>query len=104
MLALNEGNVISARSLVEQAVALFKEMRQQHGTTLSLYALAKVAAAQGDHARSQALCEESLALARQAGDKENIAFSLEGLAAAVAAQERHAWAVQLWSVAEALVT
>jgi hypothetical protein len=88
--------------LVEQAVTLFKEMRQQHGTTLSLYAFAKVAAAQGDYPRSQTLCEEGLALARQVGDRENIAYSLEGLAAALAAQGKHARAARLWGAAETL--
>jgi DNA-binding CsgD family transcriptional regulator len=81
---------------------LFKEMKQQHGTSLSLYALAQVAAAQGDHAGSQALYEQGVVVVRKSGDKWTITSGLEGLAAAVAAQGNHVWAAHLWGAAEAL--
>jgi hypothetical protein len=61
MLALDEGDTARAASLVEQALALFKEIRQQHGMALSLYALARVATVQGIHTDSQALYEQGLA-------------------------------------------
>src|SRR5258708_36464436 len=83
-------------------MALFQEMKLQDGTALSLYALAQVAAAQGDHAGSQALYEQGLVVVRKSGDKWTIPSGLEGLAAAVAAQGNHAWAAHLWGTAEAL--
>jgi predicted ATPase/class 3 adenylate cyclase len=101
LLALARGDLPSARSQIEQAVALFKEMRQPHGTVISLYSLAKVSAAQRDQARAQALCEEGIALARQAG-KVNMAPGLEGLAAAVAALGKSVWAARLWGAAHTL--
>jgi DNA-binding CsgD family transcriptional regulator len=102
VLALAERETASARSLAEQALTLFKEMKQQHGTALSLYVLAEVATVGGDYARSQALYEQGVGVARESGDKGMITSGLEGLAAAVAAQGNHAWAAHLWGTAEAL--
>ena len=48
MLALSEGDTARAASRVEQALALFQEMKRQDGTALSLYALARVATVQQD--------------------------------------------------------
>src|SRR5260370_28865146 len=101
MLALDEGNPASARSQVEQALALFKEMQLLDGTVLSLYAFAEVATLQGDDVHSQALYEEGIAVARKASDKLAITSGLEGLAVTVAAQGNYAWAAHLWGAAEA---
>jgi ATP/maltotriose-dependent transcriptional regulator MalT len=102
LLDLEEGNITSARSLVEKALALFQEMKQRHGTALSTSALARVSAAQGDHARARALYEESITLAMKVEDKLHIASGLEGLARVVARQGKFTWATQLWGAAEAL--
>jgi DNA-binding CsgD family transcriptional regulator len=83
-------------------VALFKEMRQRHGTTVSLYALAQVVGASGDDTRSQSLYEEGIAVARKEGNRQTIAFGLEGLARVVAAQGEVSWAARLWGAAETL--
>ena len=102
LLALGEGETALAYSRVEQAVALFKEMRQQHGTTVSLYALAQVVEASGDDARSQSLYEEGIAVARKEGNRQTVAFGLEGLARVVAVQGEVSWAARLWGAAETL--
>ena len=102
MLALSEGDMALACSQVEQALALYQEMKLQHRTALSLYALAQVAETCGDSARSRALYEQGVVLARESGDKGKIPAGLEGLAAAVAAQGNNAWAAHLWGAAEAL--
>src|SRR5207253_11432463 len=86
LLALGEGETALAHSRVEQAVALFKEMRHRYGTTVSLYALAQVVAAQGDDARAQSLYEEGIAVARKTGNRQTVAPGLEGLARWVAGQ------------------
>jgi len=102
LLALGEGDTALAYSRVEQAVALFKEMRHRYGTTVSLYTLAQVVAAQGDDARAQSLYEEGIAVARQEGNRQMVAVGLEGLARVVAVQGALSWAARLWGVAEAL--
>jgi len=100
MLALSEGDTAGATSRVEQALALFQEMKRQDGTAHSLYALAKVATVQQKYAHSQALYEQGVKVARESGDKLTIIPGLEGLAAAVAAQRNHVWAAHLWGAAE----
>jgi ATP/maltotriose-dependent transcriptional regulator MalT len=102
LLDLEEGDTTSARSLVEQAVALFQEMKQRHGTALSTSTLARVVAAQGDDARARALSEESIRLAIKADDKLNIVSGMEGLTGVVEAQGKYAWAARLWGAAQAL--
>jgi hypothetical protein len=83
-------------------VALFKEMRHQYGTTVSLYTLAQVVEASGDDARSQSLYEEGIAVARKEGNRQTVAFGLEGLARVVAVKGALSWAARLWGAAETL--
>ncbi len=99
--ALNEGDTARAASQVEQALALFQEMKLPYGTILSLYALAQVAEASGNHMDSQTLYEQGVMLTSKSGNKRTLAFGLEGVAAAVAAQGNPAWAAHLWGAAEA---
>jgi predicted ATPase/class 3 adenylate cyclase/DNA-binding CsgD family transcriptional regulator len=101
MLALDEGDTALAHSLTTQALALFQEMKL-HGTALPLYAVAEVAAVEGDAPRAQVLYEQGVGVARKAGDQRMITPGLEGLAAAVAAQGKPVWAAHLWGAAEAL--
>jgi predicted ATPase/class 3 adenylate cyclase len=75
LLALGEGETALAHARVEQAVALFKEMRHQYGMTVSLYALAQVVEASGDDARSQSLYEEGIAVARKEGNRQTVAVA-----------------------------
>ena len=91
-----------AQARVEQAVALFKEMRHQYGMTVSLYALAQVITAQGNDAGSQSLYEEGIAVACKTGNRQTVAFGLEGLARVVAVQGELSWAARLWGAAETL--
>src|SRR5215472_16600953 len=77
-------------------------MRQQHGTTISLYAFAQVVEASGDDVRAQSLYEEGIAVAGRAGNRETLTFGLEGLASVVAVQGELAWAARLWGAAETL--
>jgi predicted ATPase/DNA-binding CsgD family transcriptional regulator len=101
LLALSEGDMASARSLTAQALALFQEMKL-HGTALPLFAVAEVAAAEGDAPRAQALYEQGVGVAMKAGDQRTLTSGLEGLAATVAAQGNHVGAAYLWGAAEAL--
>ena len=85
-----------------EAVALFQELKQQHGTALSTTTLARVLAAQADDAKARSLFIESITIAMKADDKLNIASSLEGLANVVGRQGNRAWAARFWGAAEAL--
>ncbi len=107
-LALMQGDLVTARSLVEESVALYKEMGHRHDTGWSLSILARVLAAQGDYAEARDLYEESLNITREVSNKLHIASGLEGLAAVVAShgglpgEQGIQWAAQLWGAAEVL--
>jgi ATP/maltotriose-dependent transcriptional regulator MalT len=65
-----------ARSLLEEALALFREVGDPAGSVSVLYLLATVLFYQGDYARAQALLEESRVRSREARDVQNHAASL----------------------------
>jgi tetratricopeptide (TPR) repeat protein len=109
LLALQEGDVIGARAVIEQGLVLFREMRHRHGTTHTLYALAKVAVCEKESARACDLYTESLAEAIAVGDKLQIINGLEGLACLITenATSQHAehslmLAARLWGQAAML--
>ena len=100
-LALSQGNASEARSLAEEALALFRETGHRQGISLSLCLLARVEANQGNYQTARALYEQSLATAfRGIDDIGLVASCLEGLAVVVAAQGELIWAVRLWGAAE----
>ena len=99
---LQQGDTVKARLLLEEDVALSREIGYRHGTATSLSLLGKVAASQGDYSAARAFYEESLAMGREVGDNLGIAFYLEGLAGVVAVQGERLWATRLWGAAEAL--
>jgi ATP/maltotriose-dependent transcriptional regulator MalT len=100
--ALNMGEIASARTLVEQSLALYTEIEHRHGIAEALLAAGRVAAAEGNYAEARTHYEKGLALAREIGDRLYIASYLEGLATVVAKQGDLAWAVRLWGAAASL--
>jgi len=100
--ALNQGDITTARIRVEEGLAVYREMEHREGIAESLSLLGRVEASRGDHAFARALYGESLAMAKEIGDKELIASGLEGLASVVAVQGESAWAARLWGTAEAM--
>jgi ATP/maltotriose-dependent transcriptional regulator MalT len=102
--ALSQANIALARSLVEESMALCREMGLAW-TTFFVWShdlLTKVEALQGDYATARSHYEEALPRASKVDDKELILACLEGLADVVAAQGEPAWAARLWGAAEAL--
>ncbi len=97
-----QGDIASARTRVEESLALYREMDHREGIAEALSLLGRVEAAWGDHTSARTLYKESLAIANDIGDKELIASGLEGLASEVASQGEPAWAARLWGTAEAL--
>lgn len=78
-LAWVQGHHTAARALLEESLALSRELGDKAGIALSLNYLGFVMRAQGDYVTARALLEESLALSRELEDKAGIASSLNNL-------------------------
>ncbi|HKV01580.1 MAG TPA: LuxR C-terminal-related transcriptional regulator, partial [Ktedonobacteraceae bacterium] len=100
--ALSQGDLVTARSLAEKSVAVYREIGHRHGTANSLGLLGKVTALEGDYAAARTLYEQSLAISSELGEKWVAAVFLVALGQVVAAQRQLAWAAQLWGASEAL--
>jgi predicted ATPase/class 3 adenylate cyclase/Tfp pilus assembly protein PilF len=75
LLALRQSDS-NAGKLLQESLALFRELGDKWGVPYSLHHLAHVAERQGDYERSAALFEESLALFRDVGNRWGIGWSL----------------------------
>lgn len=78
-LASLQGDVDQAARLVEQSLALRRELGDEAAIAHSLNGLGIAVGARGDHTHARALFEESLALARKLADPSRIAISLNNL-------------------------
>ncbi len=79
LVAYEQGDYPSARAMLEESLALSREIGDKSGIAHSLNNLGLVAMEQGDYSSARALYEESLALRRELGDKWGIANSLGNL-------------------------
>ena len=79
ILALDQGDYAAARALVEESLAVGRDLGDKRSIVLSIHNLGAVAREQGDYAAARSLLEESLAVGRDLGDKRNIALSLNSL-------------------------
>jgi non-specific serine/threonine protein kinase len=79
-LAHSQGAYAAARSIVEAALALWRDQGDRHGMVASLNTLGIVAKAEGDHARATVLLEEMLREARALGETGRVATGLNNLA------------------------
>jgi predicted ATPase/DNA-binding CsgD family transcriptional regulator len=68
-----------ATALLEESLALYRDLGDERGIATALQTLGSVAREQGHYARAQALHEESLTLSREAGYREGVAWSLNEL-------------------------
>jgi tetratricopeptide (TPR) repeat protein len=101
-LATAQGDYPEARSLHEEALALYRELGDQRGVAACLDNLGNVAGDQGDYLGARSLHDEALALIRGLGDQRQCASCLERLARLAAAQGRHRRGARLLGAAEAL--
>ena len=99
--AFMRGDTIKAHDLIEQSLALDREMGTRWHTCWALAFLGRIKVQLSDFAGAHTLLEESLAEARTLDDWVQ-AFCLERLAVVVVAQGEHAWAARLFSVAASL--
>jgi predicted ATPase/DNA-binding CsgD family transcriptional regulator len=80
MIASARGNDTRARTLLEESLALAREVGDKGRVAYALLSLGSVLIGQGEHTRSWALLEESLALFKELNDTEGMAWSLYFLA------------------------
>jgi predicted ATPase len=78
-LAYRQGKVEQARSLLEENVAVCRQLNDRQSVLESLQNLGHVASHQGDFASARIYREESLVISRELGDKWAIAGALIGL-------------------------
>ncbi len=72
-LALLQADYIAGKPLLQEGLAIFKELGERKWVAISLSRLWSAAWTQGDHTSAQELAEENLAIRRELGDKRGIA-------------------------------
>ena len=80
VLAGEQGDYVSADTLIRESLDIARQLRDKQGVAVSLNALAVHARDRGDVAVAQSLLEESLVLWRELGDQKAVARSLSNLA------------------------
>jgi len=98
----SEGETARALSLLEESLAIFREMDSRWYVALTLQALGRVKVQQGELPAACSSYQESLALCQQLGEKWILPFNLEELASIIATQGDIKRAAQVWGAAEAL--
>lgn len=79
-LARTQGDYVSARSLYEESLAIFRELGDRGAVAATLLNLANISQAQSDFALAQSSSEEALAKFRELGSSRGIAGALSNLA------------------------
>ena len=87
LVALQEGDVALARSLLEESLAISVRTGERESYAESLSALGKVAARQNDLTEAHALYKESLEIIMETGNQWRMIPCLEGLASVIAEQK-----------------
>ena len=75
-LAWFQGELRRGNVLLEESLALYRDLGDYAGTAFTLLVLGRIAVSQGDRKRGATLVEESLALSRQQGNEWGIARAL----------------------------
>jgi tetratricopeptide (TPR) repeat protein len=85
-----QGDYMAARPLLEESLALFREIGDRAGTAEAQIGLAQVLQFQGDLPAARSLFEEVLTIARELGFIEDMASCLRGLGMVACGQEDYA--------------
>jgi tetratricopeptide (TPR) repeat protein len=96
VLAGDQGDHAAAQQLLQESLAIARELKDSSGVGVSLNALAVFARDRGELAAAQALFEESLALCRESGDRMAEARARSNLASVVRLQGDNARARSLY--------
>ena len=102
VLASQQGDHASARSLLEESVGIARAEHDTWGTAVALNALAVILSDGGDVVEARALFEENVALWKDLSDRAAVARSLSNLAKVVKAQRDYATAHALYGEALAI--
>jgi len=76
-----QGNYDLAMQVLEQSLAIFREIRSIHGMAITLGSIAYTYLEKGDIEQARATFRSSLKMSHKVGDKTMIATDLEGIAA-----------------------
>lgn len=98
----SEQDFAAAQALVEESLALLKEVGDRRGIAKAHYRLGCITFEQDDYDTALAFFERSLAVLGELEDRWALASCLEGIAAVAAGQGNPAWAIRLCAAAEAL--
>lgn len=85
-LALSQGDYISARSLYEESLAIFRQLGDRGAVAATLVSLGGTAHSQGEVVLARAYFEEALQKFRELGGRRGIASALSALAIALHSQ------------------
>jgi tetratricopeptide (TPR) repeat protein len=96
------GDFERAEALLEENLAMARELKHPHFTAMSLLGLGIVATRRGDHGQAKTLLEEGLVLSRKLGYIVSVAECLETLAGLAGALGDFPRAARLWGAADAL--
>jgi tetratricopeptide (TPR) repeat protein len=79
LLARQQAELERARTLFDQALALYRELDDKRGLALTLLGRGRVAFAQGEYERARACYDEALGLAREIAATDIVSTSLSNL-------------------------
>jgi predicted ATPase/class 3 adenylate cyclase len=101
-LVMAQGDLELGTKLLEESLALYRELGDDVGTARALTFLGYAANLQGDHERARILGEEALALSRRLHDLWNVCLTLNILAFTAYDQDAQEKAAALWEESLAL--
>ncbi len=99
---IEEGDLDSAVSQLEESLALCRELGDMRVATISLHTLGMIELIRGDLDRGAATLEESARITRELKDRPGIAYHAWALGEVNALRGRPVRAARLWGAAEAL--
>jgi hypothetical protein len=102
MMVYSQGDLGQAGKLIEEAVALQRELGTRGGVSVGFYNLGWIALLQDDLGRATDLYRESLSLSWDAGLNPIVQWALEGFACLAGARGEAERAARLWGAAQAL--
>ena len=99
---LRQSDPEQGTGLLEESLALYREVGRQEGVAINLHGLALAALERCDYDVADALSREGLRLARELGYKTYMAYCLEAMAAAAVGREDWDRAARLAGAAQGL--
>jgi non-specific serine/threonine protein kinase len=102
LVARDPGDPMAARSLLEESVAIFREIGDQWALALSLVSLGRTVTMAGDPAAARSILEEGGTIFREIGDKYGYALSLNNLGLVALRQGDYGRAIALYKEGVAL--